>query len=126
MKRASSLSKKRRATPDSEPVPKLRFERRVTRQHGEAFAVKWLRASIGALDVTDAVSVAAIIAWPGYDPTDESIYTPEQKRLHEIQDEILRRTLRTALPAITAAFVIVAEDVLARERRRQQRRPASP
>lgn len=106
------MSKKRQ-------LPKLEFARRVTRRHGEVFAAKWIEQSSDSGALTEAAATTEVVEWPGYDPIDESIYTPAQERYHVIDDEIIARTIQLVTPVIAEAFVKAARKVLARERRRR-------
>jgi hypothetical protein len=101
-------------------APALKIAPRVTRKHGEVFAAKWIEQSLDNGAFTEASATTGVIEWPGYDPVDESIYTPAQQRCHAIHDEIIALTARIATPAIANAFVKAARTVLARERRRQK------
>ena len=101
-----------------EPLPpSLKITRRVTHAHGERFAQKWREMQTGELR-TEAFAKAGVIAWPE-GPNGE--LTPAQERLQRIEDEIVDRTFDAAMSAVSEAFVKVARDVLARERRIQMR-----
>lgn len=93
--------------------PPLEIASRVTREHGERFAARWLRDQCG---MSDAFAKAHVIAWP--DGPDGEL-TPAQVRFQNIEDEILERTFAWAVPAIAEAFVTAAREVLARERRQR-------
>lgn len=101
-------------------VPWLKIARRVAREHGEVFAAKWIEESLDNGAFTEASATTGVVAWPGEDPVDESIYTPAQQRCHAIHDQIIALTAQLAAPAIADAFVQAARTVLARERERQR------
>lgn len=113
------MSQKRHSTTLPETLPKLKMAPRVTSKHGDAFALEWFEETM-SVAMSDAFWRADVMEWPGYDPVDESIYTPAQQRFHAIEGEILERTFKAAQYAISEAFVKVAKDVLARERERQK------
>jgi hypothetical protein len=97
-----------------EPSASLRIVRRVTRLHGARFAEAWLDLSMHAESLCNAFAAAGVVGWPDH-YLDEG-YTPEQERYHDIEKEILKETFTMMMPAIAAAFVKVATEVLARER----------
>jgi hypothetical protein len=53
--------------------------------------------------------------WPGGEMND-----PRHGRYHDIEEELLRQVFASVRPAVAEAFVRVAREVLARERRRQR------
>lgn len=99
---------------ESAPPPKLKIVPRVTLEHGERFARKWLEMQIGEMRC-EAFAKADVIEWPS-GPDFES--TPAQDRFQEIEDEILDQTFEAAMPAVAEAFVKAARAILARERGR--------
>lgn len=91
---------------------RLRFVRRVTRQHGSAFATRLCSDLREGEALYEAFIAAAVIGWPAA-PED---VTPAKDRYVVLQTEILERTLDLAAPAIAAAFHQAAREVIERER----------
>jgi hypothetical protein len=107
---------------DESAPPPLKIARRVTRAHGEAFADEWLRTAAGGEDVWAAFAETGLLKWPDDDsnrPLGQIGPNPGQDRYQDIEDEILRRVFAIVRPAVAEAFVLVAREVLAREKRRR-------
>src|SRR5689334_7193098 len=84
----------------------------VTEAHGKVFANEWLEVSCDCLDMDDAFSATGILTFPfDGDQTMRAAYT-------DIADEIIRDTLAVVKEQVADAFVAVANNVFARERRR--------
>lgn len=107
--------------PKAEQPPPLTFARRVTRRHGETFAAEWFATSFEGEDVWKSFAATGLIEWPDDDPNRPlgHFADPRQDRYQDIENEILERTFAAVRPAIAEAFVRVARDVLAREKRKQ-------
>lgn len=88
---------------------KLTFVEAVTREHGEQFAERWGEVSRASGALTDASSETHIMTWPD-DPN-------EQERYHAMEHEIARRVFGDVQGNIVDAFVRIANEVLAKERR---------
>ena len=99
---------------DASPA-ELKIARCVTRRHGARFAKAWFDVSMETEFLCDeAFAEAGVVDWP--DRYLDHGYTPEQKRYHDLEKEILRRTFAAVRPDIAAAFIKAAADVL-RDRR---------
>jgi hypothetical protein len=103
---------------------KLRAVPIVTPAHGQVFATEWVDTSLGSYDLLDPFAATGILVWP-----DDDLIVPQglgspplraaRSRFIEIEDEILERTFTAVKAAISQAFVVAANDILARERRRR-------
>lgn len=96
---------------------RLRFVRRVTRQHGAAFSARLCEETVRSEAVYEAFMAAGVMQWPA----SEDDYTPAKDRYVTLQEEILGRTLDYAGHGIAAAFQRAAHGVIERERKRQRR-----
>jgi len=105
------MSKKRH------PPPRIKFVRRVTRQHGKDFADYWGSGIVTDGGAMDALDEAGIMEWPDPDLWE----SPAQDRANDLVDEILELTFEIAHDAIAAAFTTAAGEVTKRERLRQKR-----
>lgn len=84
----------------------------VTPEHGDRFAAEWEEQSIGSMVMGDAFAASGVMTWPEYDRAVQGDFL-------DIEDEIVVRIAQAVRPAIAAAFVAAANDVLSRERRRR-------
>ena len=103
---------------------KLRAVPLVTSAHGEIFANEWVEASLGSYDFLDVFAATGILVWPDDDLiVPQGLGSPElrdaRSRFIEIEDEILARTFNEVRAAVSKAFVVAANDILTRERRRR-------
>ena len=105
---------------DGSAPPPLKIAPRVTQKHGEAFAQKWREMQSGEV-TSEAFGKSDLIEWPEEDPNRPlgEFFDARRDRFHDVRDEIAERTFDAAMPAIAEAFVKVAREVLARERRRR-------
>jgi hypothetical protein len=87
---------------------------RVTPKHGEAFARLFVERVRDSTDVFDALTLTGIITSGPNE--DESM----RLRREAIENEITRRALDLAKPALAKAFVVIANQVLDRERRTRE------
>jgi len=114
MRRRQEQSPKRQpAKRRGKRLPRLTFNTRVTRQHGEVFAAEWFPTSFQGEEVWAAFGETHIMEWPNGE-----LYDPRQERYQEIEDEILERTFLAVRAGVIEAFVKAAREVLNRERRR--------
>ena len=97
-------------------VPRLRFARRVTKRHGDLFVEGWREVCRQNLSIWQAFEESGVVAWP------EGSGDPRQGRYQDIEDEILERTFDEVSPAVVAAFVRIAREVIERERAKQRER----
>jgi hypothetical protein len=92
------------------------FIDRVTPRHGHIFA-RECRELVSCEELYEALEATAIMEFPvGY--LDDHA---AQDRYNDIAEEILARTLEAARDTLATAFVEIATDVLASERKRQNR-----
>jgi hypothetical protein len=99
---------------DGSTPPPLKIAPRVTRRHGKVFAAEWFLTSHRNEHVWEAFAETELIEWP-----EGGLLDPAQARYQDIEDEILERAFASIRPAVAEEFVKVAQEVLARERRRQ-------
>jgi hypothetical protein len=81
----------------------------VTREHGEKFAEEWRDRSMASYAMVEAFTETGVVTWP-----DSRV---AQGRFHDIEDEITERVFDELRGAVADAFVRIAGEVLARERR---------
>ena len=97
----------------------LNITPRVTIEQGRAFADEWIRDFLSSDGHPQAFGHSNVIEWPEEDervnPNPAGI-----ARYHAISEEIVRRVTAAMREPIAEAFVRVAGDVLARERRKQR------
>lgn len=91
----------------SDAPPPLVIVEMVTPEHGETFAEEWRTTD----SITEACSSTGIVAWPEDD-------REAQGRFLDIEDEITERVFGELRTAAAEAFVRVAGEVLARERKK--------
>jgi len=82
----------------------------VTAADGNRFAEEWYRG-----DITEACGAAGLLRWPD---EDSRTMTEAQEHFHDVMDEVCLRVFDRVRASISAAFVEIANDVLARERSR--------
>jgi hypothetical protein len=86
----------------------------VTIEHGLAFAQGWYDG-----DISDACDDTEIMAWPDDDAGMDQ--KEAQARFHDLSDEICANVFALVKQQIAEAFVSVANEVLTRERSREER-----
>lgn len=94
---------------------RLRFVRRVTRQHGAVFTSHLCSEILGGEIIHDAFRATGVMTWPASNVDD----TPAKLRYAALKQEILERTLDLAGLALAAAFERAAKEIIARERKRR-------
>lgn len=94
---------------------RLRFVRRVTRQHGAVFSARLCAETVQSEGVYEAFMAAGVIAWPASNEDE----TPAKQRYVELQEEILGRMFDYAGHALGTAFQRAASEVIERERTRR-------
>lgn len=100
-------------------VPFLWIAAAVRPHHANTFIEELLRLLWASGSPWEAFSETHLIAWP--DSAGEGgEESPEERRYHEIEDEIAGRILEAVTPAIEEAFIRIASEVLTRERERQR------
>jgi hypothetical protein len=93
-------------------APRITMVDIVTREHGDVFAEEFLATALKVGANTDAFAAAGVMTFPG-DNRPEA-----QARHHEIADEIAEVACALTKRALAEAFVIAANVVLDRERKR--------
>jgi hypothetical protein len=81
---------------------------------GELFADEWLATSLASGPMYEVFEQTGLIKWPS-----GGMFDPRQARYQDIENEILQRVFASVRPAVAEAFVKIAREVLARERRRR-------
>jgi hypothetical protein len=79
---------------------KLRFPRRITREHARIFVASWLTETHRSGTIQDAFAVSGVIEWPA----ENEHNSPAQDRYSEIEGEILARTVDALVDAIPEVF----------------------
>ena len=102
------------------PVPHLWIAAVIRPHHANTFVEELLRLLWASGAPGEAFSETHLIEWPDNEGRCGDEETPEERRYHEIEDEILKRMFEVMTPVITEAFVRVAPEVLDRERQRQR------
>jgi len=97
-------------------APELRIASRVTRAHGKIFADAWMEESPRGGSDGKAFGATGLIEWPPEMTLTRNINA--QARYMDLKDEIVRRMFAAVKDAVAEAFVRVAREVFARERRR--------
>jgi hypothetical protein len=93
-------------------APRIKMVDTVTRKHGDIFAEEFFATALEVGANTDAFAATGVMAFP-------SDNRPEaQARHHEIADEIAAVACALTKRALAEAFVIAANAVLDRERKR--------
>ena len=96
-------------------VPRLWIAAVVRPHHANTFVEEWLRLSWQTGALWEAFDETHLMTWPDNGECGQE--TAEERRYHDIEDEILERILQALIPAITEAFIRTASEVLERERR---------
>lgn len=97
-------------------MAKLKIAPRVTRTHGDIFADTWIEESTRGGSDGKAFGATGLVEWPPDATLNRNLAA--QGRYMDLEDEIVQGTFAAVKDAVADAFVKVARQVLARERRR--------